>query len=992
MNDFGKRLLRISVVFCVWGSSFVVLQAQQVLQTIGFVDTDGKPTGFVLESVKRDGVPLRAEQLHHRLLSPGVHELTAEVAGKELQQWEISIADRSAYYGFGERFNQLNEARNVVYNYSNDLNGSKGMGSYKPIPFFMSTKGYGLWVDTYSEASFDLNSQSAVATPHLVIRMAEKRLRLVVIEGPRFPLILDRFTALVGRQKLPPYWSFAPWKSRDYHRSEADVYEDIEKTRQLGLPASVLVLDSPWATNYNTFLLNSKQFADPPAMVKRVHDAGFKLCLWLTPFTNSMTDMPTEPNFGSKIPQTAASNYAEAAAKGYFVKDDAGKPYQTKWWKGTGSLIDFTNPDAKRWWQAQVRQAVQQGADAFKDDAGEGEFVGDARFASGEDTRLMRTRYTVLYNQAMEEVIEKDLKGNGVLFSRSASVGSQNLPFAWGGDNAEDFHNESGLPTVVRAGLSAGLSGISLWGSDTGGYVKTPAHTVDPVLFSRWTEFSAFSPIMEVHSELNLGPWDYGQQALDIYRRYAVLNMSLFPYRYAAAQESARSGMPMMRALVLIHQDDDTARLTEDEYEFGPDFLVAPVISGGTQRTLYIPDGLWRDAWTGKLMPSRKTITVDAPLEMLPLYVRDGAVIPKIPEDVMTLVPASQVKVAGVPALDNRRVYEMYPALVESGGMETFDFEGRKLVRSVRADGGRLLIDGAAAEVELRWRFDKPINVTVDGKAIATQSGEHGDFIRIAHAAHTEVNWSLPVTPIVSGEEPATPVARLRLSGWRTRHELKLAEKAGLSKVDVVYLGDSITERWESGDYKPVWDYYNKDRHALNLGFSGDTTGNLLWRMTTGGELDGLHPKVAVLLIGTNNTSEKHTDWSAAQNVLAIDKVVAEAHTRLPGAKIIVLGILPAGKGKEKEDLDDAIDAELRKRYAGNASDVEYVDVSSAFRDSDRLHTCLYADPRAKPPEGAVHPTPLGQARLAAALEPVLAKDLGVAAKPPMTLADPLCP
>jgi alpha-D-xyloside xylohydrolase len=791
---------------------------------------------------------------------------------------------------------------------------------------------------------------------------------------------------------LPPYWAFAPWKSRDYHRSEADVFEDIEKTRQLGLPSSVLVLDSPWATNYNTFQLNAKQFADPTAMVSRVHDAGFKLCLWLTPFTNSMTDMPTEPGFDKKIPQAPAGNYAEAAAKGYFVKDDQGKPLQTKWWKGTGALIDFTNPDAKRWWQGQVHQAVLQGADAFKDDAGEGEFVGDAHFSNGEDARLMRTRYTVLYNQAMEEVLQKDLHGDGVLFSRSASTGSQNLPFAWGGDNAEDFHNESGMPTVLRAALSAGLSGISLWASDTGGYVKTQARTADPVLFSRWTEFSAFSPTMEVHSELNIGPWDYGQQALDIYRKYAVLNMSMFPYRYAAAQQSARDGMPIMRALVLEHQDDDMARLAEDEYEFGPDFLVAPVITAGTQRTVYIPDGLWRDAWTGKLVPTRHVLTVDAALDQLPLYVRDGAVIPKIPEDVMTLVPAAQVKIPGVPALDDRRVYELYPALMESGGMVTTDFEGRQLIRSVRADGGRLLIDGKAAQMEVRWKFAAPQDVMVNGKSVAVQSGEHSAYIRFPHATHSEITWNLPAAPMVSGEAPDVPVSRLRLPPWSKRYAQK-REEAKAGNADLVFLGDSITERYESGDYRAIWEYYTKDRHPLNLGFSGDTTGNLLWRITQGGELDGLHPKTAVLLIGTNSTSEKHPDWDAEMNAQAIEKVVAETRSRLPKTHILVLSILPAGKGQEKENLDDHINAMLAKQYAaGSVAGVEFVDVSSVFRHSGQLRSCLYADPRSKPPEGAVHPTPLGQADLAAALEPALAKAMGDQPRPPMNFQDPLCP
>jgi alpha-D-xyloside xylohydrolase len=188
----------------------------------------------------------------------------------------------------------------------------------------------------------------------------------------------------------------------------------------------------------------------------------------------------------------------------------------------------------------------------------------------------MRNRYAVLYNNAVEELIQKDLKGNGVLFARSVTVGANGIGFLWGGDNEASFSPLNGLPTVVTAGLGAGLSGMPLWTADLGGYEAT-ATTPDARLLMRWTEYAAFSPVMEVMSSANIGPWDFdakwpGQhEALDVYRKYAVLHMSLFPYRYAAAQEAAKTGMPIMRALVLQYQDDARARTAKDEYLFGPD-------------------------------------------------------------------------------------------------------------------------------------------------------------------------------------------------------------------------------------------------------------------------------------------------------------------------------------------------------------------------------------------------------------------------------------
>jgi alpha-D-xyloside xylohydrolase len=422
------------------------------------------------------------------------------------------------------------------------------------------------------------------------------------------------------------------------------------------------------------------------------------------------------------------------------VKLPQGDPYIGQWWKGTGSLIDFTNPAARDWWQGQVRKAIRAGADGFKADDAEGGFIGDVRFASGEDSRLLRNRYAVLYNQALEELIQKDLHGDGVLFMRSVSVGNHNLPFAWGGDNEANFSAENGLPSVVIAGLNAGMSGISLWGTDLGAYFKSKRTPDDARLFIRWSEYSAFSPVMQVMSQLNIGPWDYGDQALTIYRQYSVLHMSLFPYRYAAAQESARTGLPMMRSLVLMHQDDETARQTIDEYYFGPDFLVAPVVTGANQRSVYLPAGDWLDYWSGERIQGPATRIVDAPLGRAPLYVRAGAIIPKIPEDVMTLVQSEQVRQAGIHALDDRRVYEVYPGPPRS----VTDFEDRTIATELGKDGNSLNISGKAARITVRWKFHPPKSVKLNGAPITLHkgSGSDGAYVEWAHGGTSRLTYS----------------------------------------------------------------------------------------------------------------------------------------------------------------------------------------------------------------------------------------------------------
>ena len=696
-----------------------------------FHRTDGRADGIVLGEFLVDGRP-PAAQPRVRQLAEGVMELTIDAPSSG--EWSFAVGDNSSYFGFGERFDRLNHAHTILKNASRDSADDKGSLTYQPIPFYMSLRGYGLWLDTTSEATFDLNVTEA---SRILVKFFDRKLRVVLFEGPRFPVILERFTGLVGRQQLPPYWAFAPWKARDYHRNTREVYEDVDRYRELGLPASVLLIDSPWATNYNTYEFNPKQFEDARAMIARVHDRGYKLVLWHTPWINRETAPPYEDGFASKLAPGPAANFAEAERQGYFLHRPDGSTYIGQWWKGTGALIDFTNPAAKRWWQGQVSKVIALGADGFKDDDGEGNFFGDVIFNSREDPRIMRNRYAVEYNRAVAEALQERRGSNWVLFQRSGTVGSHMLPLFWAGDNDATFSPANGLPTVVTAGLNAGMSGISLWMSDLGGYNKTARTTGDHVVFARWTEYSAFSPGMEVMSGMNLGPWDYGEEALRIFRKYSVLHMSLFPYRYAAALESRRRGLPLMRALALMHQDDRDAREASDEYYFGPDLLVAPVLSPVTQRSVYLPEGEWVDYWTGRCFTGRQTIAVEAPLDRIPLFLREGTILPKIPEDVMTLVARQEFTDAKVQALDDRRVYEIYPG---HGPRAITDFEGRRL--EYQPQTATFAITGGAARVTVRWRFAHPTTVSLNGRKLdpltPTADGVAVDF---SHQASSTLTW-----------------------------------------------------------------------------------------------------------------------------------------------------------------------------------------------------------------------------------------------------------
>ena len=429
---------------------------------------------------------------------------------------ELVSDDRTRYYGTGERFNALNQRGYTLPLRVEDRYGNKGVGAYKPVPFFMSSRGFGVWIDSWAEGSLDLSGTHRFLSR---LDIPDRRLRVVFLAGPGLPEILEAYTGLTGRSPVPPPWAFGLWKSRDVHHNADSVYADIERLRRYGIPASVLVLDSPWETGYNTFEVNRAQFPDPGAMFRRIRELGFEVCVWLTPFVND-SSVQEVPGIDHQ-----ADTFDEAAAAGYLVDHADGAVALERWWKGRGGLVDFTDPAAGEWWHRQLSKTKRWGVRAFKVDDGEGSFVPDATFADGSPAWWMKNRYTILYDSVMQAYVDEELDGEGVLIVRSGYTGVQKYPFAWAGDNHGGFEFGDGLPSVILAGQNAAMSGISLWGHDIAGYAGVPSKEV----FVRWTQLGTFSPFMQVHMTSNWGPWDFDDEALDIFRRFARLRAPRHP-------------------------------------------------------------------------------------------------------------------------------------------------------------------------------------------------------------------------------------------------------------------------------------------------------------------------------------------------------------------------------------------------------------------------------------------------------------------------------
>jgi alpha-D-xyloside xylohydrolase len=551
---------------------------------------------------------------------------------------DLRAREDEHFLGLGERFDRLDQRGNVIA--LTVVNGASGVRTYAPIPFYISTAGYGLQLLGSTPAILHMAPPDDPAV--VSIRCAAPSLAFRVIPGGSPKEILSQYTGFTGRPALPPAWVFGPWKSRDWTTdNQSRVAEDITKARELRLAGTVELIDASWQPYYHSFSFDPSKFPGPAGMIRHARSQGYRLVLWVSPWL-VWSDPPTE-------------NYRLCAERGYFIKTPSGDPYVHRLANSPtflGSCFDFTHPGAVAWWQEQIRRLARMGIDGFKTDFGE-QIPADARFADGRTGHEVHNEYPVLYAHATHTALQAETRG--ILLSRAAWDGSQAVTALWAGDQSSDCGPATGLPSVIVAAQSAGSCGFPFWASDIGGYFGTPTDEV----FIRWAQFGALSPIMQIHGLGRREPWDFGPETLAIYKRYAQLHVDLFLH-HTHAQIATATGIPIMRALALEFPDDpriwgDSSagigqEMIEHEYCFGDALLVAPVYwSGDRVRHLYLPDGQWRDFWSGEMLEGGRVHRRDAPLEVTPMYARAGAIIPLLDPSADTLLPTDNpaLRVAG---------------------------------------------------------------------------------------------------------------------------------------------------------------------------------------------------------------------------------------------------------------------------------------------------------------------------------------------------------
>lgn len=546
------------------------------------------------------------------------------VPGAEWTAVNLKARPNEHYLGFGERFNAVDQRGNEVNVHV--VNGASGNLAYKPVPFFISSLGYGVHVNT----DLAVNARMAVPDePHVAsLRCQGSAVDLKIYRGSPKE-VLAAYTLKAGRAAVPPDWVFGPWKSRDWTLEDQETaYEDIRRTRELDLAGSVKLIDAKWETTEHSFEFDRAKYPEVEALIAELRETGFRLVLWLSPWL---------------VYEEDSEMFAEAAAKGYLIRTPDGQTYVHRLGNSptfVGSCIDFTNQAAVAWWQENIRMLVRMGVDGFKTDFGE-QVPDDAVFSDGRSGREMHNIFPRIYNQVTYDAMQEET--DGILFARSAWHGSQGISGIWAGDQTSDFAPATGLESVIKAGQNAGVSGFPWWSSDIGGYFGVPTDEV----FTRWTQFGAFSPIMQVHGMGNREPWNFSSRTLDIYRAYAQLHTDLFPYIRAAARDAHERGLPIMRPLAFEFPEDAGiwGDSQEHQYMFGDSLLVAPVYYGFTPyRHCWLPRGhAWTELWSGRVHQGGRYVSVDAPLDIIPVFVKAGSIVTMLADSPRTLVAEQEM-------------------------------------------------------------------------------------------------------------------------------------------------------------------------------------------------------------------------------------------------------------------------------------------------------------------------------------------------------------
>jgi alpha-D-xyloside xylohydrolase len=525
--------------------------------------------------------------------------------GRFYMRERLALGVGECVYGLGERFTPFVKNGQSVDMWNED-GGTASDIAYKNVPFYVTTAGYGVLVNHPERVSFEVASE---AVSRVQFSVPGERLEYYLIGGDTPREVLRRYSQLSGRPALPPAWSFGLWLTTSFTTDydEATVSGFVTGMRERAIPLHVFHFDCFWMKEFQwcDFEWDRDQFPDPRGFIERLKGQGLRVCVWINPYIGQKSRL-----------------FEEGMAGGFLLRKPDGSVFQWDKWQAGVALVDFTSPDAVRWYKDRLRALLRTGVDCFKTDFGERIPV-DVVYADGSDPQGMHNFYSYLYNKVVFELLEEEKgPGNAVVFARSATVGGQTFPVHWGGDSTASYES---MAETLRGGLSLGMSGFGFWSHDIGGFEKTAT----PDLYKRWVAFGLLSSHSRLHGfDSYRVPWLFDEESVDVLRTFVQLKCRLMPYLYGVSCEAAAEGVPVMRAMVLEFSDDPACAYLDRQYMLGPSLLCAPVMNPEGWVSYYVPGGRWTDFFSGAVHDGGMWRREKRPYREMPLLVRPGALIP----------------------------------------------------------------------------------------------------------------------------------------------------------------------------------------------------------------------------------------------------------------------------------------------------------------------------------------------------------------------------
>lgn len=586
-------------------------------------------------------------------------------------QLDLDIGEN--VYGLGERFTPFVKNGQTVEIWNED-GGTASEIAYKNIPFYITDRGYGVYVNDSGPVSYEISTEQV---ERVQFSVPGHMLDFMVIGGSDMKDVLKNYTALTGRPALPPAWSFGLWLSSSFTTSydEKTVLSFIDGMIERNIPLSVFHFDCFWMkeNEWCGFEWDKTVFPDVTGLLKSIHNRQVQVCVWINPY------------IAQKSPV-----FTYAMEKGYLLKRADGSVWQADSWQSGLGIYDFTNPEAVTWYKEQLKCLMRQGVDAFKTDFGE-RIPLDCVYYNGSDPMRMHNYYSFLYNKIVYEAIcEERGEQEACLFARSAAPGSQRFPIHWGGDCNSTYH---AMAESLRGGLSLCLSGFGFWSHDIGGFEGTaPAH-----VYMRWLAFGLLSTHSRLHgSESYRVPWAFGDEAVDVCRRFTHLKCELMPYIYGIAAEAHKTGVTAMRAMALEF-DEPGVLACDRQYMLGDAILVAPVLREDGTVDVYLPHGQWTHLLSGEIVTGNGWRREKHDFLSLPIYVRQNTILP-------------------IGARNDVAVYDYEKGLT----LAIYCLQvGNAAVRDVVDSSGKLVFSVTAARFgnEIRIRFS---SIPLDAKLLLT--------------------------------------------------------------------------------------------------------------------------------------------------------------------------------------------------------------------------------------------------------------------------------